>query len=181
MKSTWDNCFPDKSEYGAFYQSYIALLDRDRPVNIIDTLADQMHKIHPAITKLNREQALHRYAEEKWTVKEVFGHLIDTERVFAYRALCFSRNDLHELPGFDQDAYVESADFNSRSLQSLGDEYIALRKSDIQLFSSFPEEALLRTGTANNNTMTVRSIPFIIAGHERHHLVLLKDRYKISI
>lgn len=177
MKSIWDRNYPSKNEYGEFYHKYVDHLDRD---NIIDILINQRDETSAIINSLDQEQALHRYANDKWTVKEVIGHIIDTERTFAYRALCFSRGDSHELHGFDQDEYVDGANFNERSLENLEEEYTAQRNSNISLFSSFTEEILNRKGIASNNRMTVRSIPFIIAGHERHHLKILKSKYGLN-
>lgn len=177
INSIWDQR-PSPDEYGSFYQRYI---DKLGSGNILDILINQHHTTYTLINCLNRDQALHRYEEGKWTVKQVIGHMIDTERVFSYRVLAICRNDPSELPGFDQEAYVEAANFNERSLQSLADEYDALRKSNVQLFKSFSEEMLDRRGVANNYELTVRAIPFIIAGHERHHLELLSSRYKLDV
>lgn len=178
MKSVWDEIKPTSEEYGNYYQGYV---DQVGAGNIIDILMDQMQETCALINSLSHEQAHYRYAEDKWTVKEVIGHLMDTEHVFACRALCFSRNDPNTLPGFDQDEYVKAGNFNSRSRENLENEYFALRNSTIYLFSSFSEEMLMRKGIANNVTFTVRAIPFIIAGHERHHLEILKTRYGVPV
>lgn len=173
----WNRIRPETGEYGDFYQGYV---EKVGDGNIFDILMDQMHETHTLIGSLTPEQATCRYAEDKWTVKEVIGHLIDSERVFAYRGLCFSRGERKDLPGFDQDEYVKEANFNDRSLQSLGEEYFSQRNSTIALFKSLPEDIMLRKGKANGFTFTVRSIPFIIAGHERHHLDVLKQKYRID-
>lgn len=177
MESIWDER-PAAGEYGSFYQSYIEKLGSG---NIIEILGEQQEITSSLITSLDERQALYRYKEQKWTVKEVIGHLIDTERVFAYRALSISRNDTNELPGFDQDEYVEAASFNDRSLQNFRDEYAGQRRSTIALFSSFSKEILDRKGIANNYSLSVRAIPFIIAGHERHHLEILDNRYGLEV
>ncbi|HKL19435.1 MAG TPA: DinB family protein [Halalkalibaculum sp.] len=168
---------PQPEEYGAFYEGYIEEVGSG---DIIDILKDQMHETYTLINSLTAKQSRYRYAEGKWTVKEVIGHLIDSERIFAYRGLCFARNETKSQPGYDQDAYVEEGNFKERSLQSLGDEYFSLRNATIILFNSFTEEVLLRKGTANDNTFSVRALAYIIAGHERHHLKVLEDKYHIS-
>lgn len=174
MNNIWNEVWPQQDEYGEYYRGYINALGTG---NIITILRNQMHDTHTLITSLTSEQALHRYAEGKWTVKEVIGHLIDTERVFATRCLCFCRQADANLPGFDQDEYVVNGDFDNRSLQNLAKEYHALRDSNVHLFDSFSEEMLEKKGMANGYSFTVRSIPFIIAGHERHHFNILKSRY----
>ncbi|MDR8391703.1 DinB family protein [Aliifodinibius sp. S!AR15-10] len=177
MKSIWDTR-PSKGEYGPFYQTYI---DKLRPGNIIDILESQGDEVNRLIMSQDEEQALHRYEEEKWSVKEVFGHMMDTERVFCHRALSISRNDPNDLPGFEQDDYVNAVDFDTRSIESLAREQVALRENTIQLFKGFSKQMLERTGIANNYSLSVRAVPFIIAGHERHHLLLLESRYGLQL
>lgn len=177
MDSIWKDITIQPDEYGDFYRDYIEQVGAG---NILDILKNQMRETYTLINSLTREQALHRYADGKWTVKEVIGHLIDTERIFAYRALCFSRSEQIELPGFDQEAYVDQADFNSRSKQNLGNEYFAVRSSTVHMFSGFSKEMLMRKGVANDTTFTARALPFIIAGHERHHLNILKSKYGLN-
>lgn len=176
MKSIW-NKRPSPDEYGSFYQTYIDKLGEG---NIIEILQTQHDTTHSLIKSLTPEQALYRYEKGKWTVKEVIGHVIDTERVFAYRTLAISRKDRNELPGFDQDEYVDAAAFNNRSLQSLADDYDAQRNAGIHLFNGLAKEMLDRKGVANGYELTVRAIPFIVAGHERHHLGLLQNRYGLE-
>lgn len=177
MNSNWEGVRPAPEECGDVYHTYINTVGAG---NIIDILLNQMQDIYMLIHSLTPEQASFRYAEEKWTVKEVIGHLIDTERIFATRCLHFSREDAADLPGFDQDEYVRNGNFSNRSLQSLGNEYSSLRDASVYLFRSFTREALDRTGTASGYSFTVRSIPFIIAGHERHHLNILKTKYGVG-
>lgn len=174
---TWENNRPQPDEYDPFYQEYIELISSQ---NVLQALINQGQQIFTIIQKLTEEEASHRYAEGKWSVKEVLGHLIDTERIMAYRALCISRKESASLPGFDQDAYVANAEFGGRSLQNLSTEYDALRNANISLFNSFSEEQLLQKGTANEATVSVRALAYIIAGHERHHLNVLENRYGID-
>jgi len=177
MNPLWSDIDLDPEEYGEYYRSYV---DRVQEGNILEILKNQMLTTYTLIMTLNPEQAGYRYAEGKWSVFEVIGHLIDTERVFAYRALRFSRNDSRELPGFDQDAYVRQANFESRGKQSLANEYSAVRNASVHLFEGFTEEMLMRGGIASKAPFTVRSIPFIIAGHERHHWSVLREQYGLE-
>jgi uncharacterized damage-inducible protein DinB len=118
-----------------------------------------------------------RYAPGKWTVKEVLGHITDTERIFAYRALRFARSDKTPLPGFEQDDYVKNGAFAGRTLADLTEEFAAVRSASIALYRSFNEEAWPRRGLANQKEMTVRALAFITAGHQIHHRVILEERY----
>lgn len=169
---------PNKEEYGSYYEGYVQKVG---PGNIFDILKNQMHETYTLINSLTSKQALYQYAKDKWTVKEVVGHMVDSERIFACRALSIGKGGQQELPGFDQDNYVKAGNFNERSLQSLGDEYFSLRNATIALFESFPEETLSRKGIANNTTFSVRAIAYIIAGHERHHLQILREKYQLSL
>src|SRR5690606_27112498 len=119
----------------------------------------------------------YRYAQDKWTIKEILLHLIDTERVFAYRAMCIARKDLTELPGFDQDAFVVHSHANERSVESLLSEYRNVRMATVSLFDSFDLRGLEQIGVANGSDLSVRAIVFIIIGHENHHLQIIKERY----
>ena len=165
---------PQSGEYAEYYQQYIGLLPDE---DILKILEDQRVETLELLGGLMDEQALFTYEEGKWSVKQVVGHIIDTERVFAYRGLCFARGDNTPLPGFEQDDYVMHADFNSRPLKTLAGEFENLRKSNICLFSTWSEAVQLRTGMASGLSVTARAIPFILAGHERHHLNILNERY----
>jgi hypothetical protein len=125
----------------------------------------------------NEEKGNYRYAPGKWTVKELLGHITDSERVFAYRALVFARNDSAALPGFDQDPWVQYANHSNVSLKDLVDEFDAVRRSTIHLLRQLDPAAWMRLGIANNNPITVRALAYVIAGHTEHHLEILKSRY----
>lgn len=168
---------PQPDEYGEFYKGYVDKVDSD---NVLEVLKDQMHETYTLINSLTAKQAAYRYAAGKWTVKEVIGHLVDSERIFAYRALCIARGEQQNLPGFDQEEYVEQGNFKDRRLKNIGDEYFSLRNANIAMFNSFSEETLLRKGKANGYDCSVRALAYIIAGHERHHLDVLKDKYHVS-
>jgi len=129
------------------------------------------------VFSLRGEKLNYRYAQNKWTIKEILVHIIDDERIYAYRALCFARNDKTELPGFEQDDYALHSRANERSLENILEEYEAVRNATIALFNGLPEDSLLRMGTANNNKATVRAMAYHIAGHELHHMNIIKEKY----
>lgn len=164
---------PQRNEYPPFAQKYV---DSVRDENVLEILESNKQVTYNLFRNLSEDQAMHSYAEGKWTLKQVLGHMIDTERTFAYRALCFSRNNI-ELPGFDQDIYVDNTDFNSRSIQDLADEYKATRESNLFLFRNLSDEQLSRGGKASGNPTTVRALIYMTAGHEQYHLKLIEERY----
>jgi len=164
---------PQPNEYPAFAQAYVGSVPDE---NVLELLESNKQVTYNLFNNMSEEQAMHAYAEGKWTLKQVLGHMIDTERTFAYRALVFSRNNI-ELPGFDWDIYVNNTDFNSRSIQSLADEFKATRESNQFLYSSLSEEQLSRGGKASGNPTTVRGLVYMTAGHEQYHLNLIKERY----
>lgn len=164
---------PQPNEYPAFAESYVASVPG---TDVLELLAETKDVTYNLFSSMSEEKAMHAYAEGKWTLKQVLGHMIDTERTFAYRALCFSRNNI-KLPGFDQDIYVDNTDFNSRTIQSLADEYKATRESNLYLYRSFSDDQLLRAGKASSYPVTVRGLVYMTAGHEQYHLKLIKERY----
>lgn len=174
----WEDNRPQPDEYGDFYEGYINLVNEP---NVIQSLIQQGQQVYALIRQLTDDEVNHRYAEDKWSVKEIIGHLVDTERIMAYRALCISRGEQTALPGYDHESYVEQGNFDQRSLQSLSTEYDALRNANISMFSSFSKEQMLRKGTANKVSVSVRALAFIIAGHEKHHLNILEEKYGVTI
>jgi uncharacterized damage-inducible protein DinB len=164
---------PRPDEYPPFAIGYVNLVPGP---NVLELLEESKDIVYNLFHKMNDEQAIHAYAEGKWNLKQSLGHMIDTERTFAYRALCFSRNNI-ELPGFDQDVYVNNSDFNNRTIQSLADEYKATRESNLFLYHSFSEDQLLRSGIASNYPVSVRGLIYMTAGHELHHLNIIKEKY----
>lgn len=168
---------PNPSEFPAYYHRYVELLG---DVDLLDTLKDQNVRVMQLTRSMTDEQALHRYAEGKWSIKEVIGHLIDCERVFAYRAMSFARGESQPLPGFDENAYVAIASFDQRPLANLVEEFVSVRIATLMLLESMTTLELLRTGTANGNPITVRAIMWIIAGHTQHHWQILEERYGVS-
>ncbi len=167
--------FPKPDEYAEYYAGYLKHIPDDN--NIIKVLENGRDKLKILIESIPEEKGDYSYAEGKWSIKELLGHLADVERVMAYRAMCIARGEIKSLPGFEQDDYVRTANFNKRSLESLAEELLQLRNADITLFKSFDEGALMRRGKVNNYETSVRAFLFIIAGHELHHLKILNERY----
>ena len=166
---------PNPADYNSYYETYIKEIEGD---DILKILNEQNKKTQEVLNSFSEHKGNYRYADGKWTVKEVVGHLLDTERVFAYRALCVARGEKKSLPGFEQDDYVKDGNFNSRNLSDLNYEFRLLRESNLLLFRSFSEDMLNKRGTANSSAITVRAILWIIAGHEKHHVKILMERYK---
>ncbi len=165
---------PEANEYAPYYGKYVELVpDGD----IAATLRAQGEQTQALLRALTEAQGSHAYAPGKWTIKQVVGHMLDTERIFAYRTLCVGRNDKTPLPGFEQDDYVAGADFNARSLGSLLDEFAAVRQATVQLCQHFSAEEWQRRGTASENAISTRALAHIIAGHELYHVDILKTRY----
>ncbi|NUM79648.1 DinB family protein [bacterium] len=166
---------PKDGEFPPYANMYIRLLPDDG--QLLKHLKDNFAVTKKLMTSLSEDQLLSRYAENKWTIKEVLVHIIDDERIYAYRALRFARNDQTELPGFEQDDFARYSGANERSLASILEEYEAVRHSTITLFNGLPDEAFLREGMANGNKATVRALAYHIAGHELHHLNIIKEKY----
>jgi uncharacterized damage-inducible protein DinB len=165
-----------KNEYTPYFEQYLQLVSKEGK-SIIEYLIDSQKNFESLLRNLPLEKHNFSYAEGKWTMKELIQHIIDTERIFSYRALCFARNDSTSLPGFDQDVFVENDTANDRSYYDLLDEMAVLRKSSVQLYKSFSDEALLRIGVASENKMSVRALGYLFSGHQIHHLNIVKERY----
>ncbi|HEY8548781.1 MAG TPA: DinB family protein [Vicinamibacterales bacterium] len=166
---------PDATEYAPFYEKYVRLVDEEADLG--ELLARQLDDTLAFYRDIPESRLHARYAPGKWTVSEVLGHVSDAERVFQYRALCIARGEQQNLPGFDQDEYMAAAPFDRRTWASLLEELKTVRAASVSLFRSFDEAALDRRGVANGNPITVRALGYIIAGHERHHLAVLKEKY----
>jgi hypothetical protein len=165
---------PTPDEYAPYFGGYVGEVP---PGDVLAILERQMVETQELLRGLPASRATHRYAPGKWSIKEVVGHLSDTERIFTYRALCFCRSDRAPLPGFEEDDYVAAAGFDARPLADLARELETVRGATLSLFRGLSDEALLRRGTANGREFTVRAIAYIIAGHERHHVRVLRERY----
>jgi hypothetical protein len=165
---------PEKSEYPEYFERYIQLV---RGENVIRALEGQMLELQALLSDLPSEKEDFAYAEGKWTIKEVIGHLIDCERIFGYRALRFLRGDTQPLLGFDDKEFVAAGKFNKRTLYDLAHEFSVLREANIIMFKHQDEEALSRKGTANNVEINARSMAFVMAGHTTHHIQVIKSLY----
>jgi uncharacterized damage-inducible protein DinB len=162
------------NEYSIFNATYIKAAGN---VEMIEELEICLHDFIRFVQNIPLDKFDYRYAEGKWTIKDIIQHIIDTERIFAYRALRISRNDQTPLPGFEENDYVANTDANSRSIQDLLAEFSAVRYTTLFLFKSFSEEQLARIGIASNNQISVRAISFIIIGHQKHHQKVFQERY----
>jgi DinB superfamily len=165
---------PDQTEYNPYYHKYISLVPGE---NIVTTLSSQIEDTLALLGSVSESQGELRYAPGKWSIKEVIGHLIDAERIFVYRALRMARNDRTPLPGFDENEYVINGNFGDSRLAELADEYQAVRKSSVYLFKHLSEETWTRLGVANDDEISVRAIAYAVAGHELHHLGIIRARY----
>lgn len=164
---------PDAGTYAKYYDTYISKIKTD-PLKLLES---QVIDFKALLSEIPSEKEEYRYAEGKWSVKEVIGHVIDTERIMCMRALCVARGDKTPLPGFDENDYVRAANFDSRSLYDLGHEFGFVRAATIALFKSLKPADLDKSGTANNNPVTPRALLYIIAGHHVHHENVLRERY----
>jgi len=162
------------NEYAEYYSQYIKQSGNS---NLLDVLKESAQALNNLFETISDEKMNYKYADDKWTIKDILLHIIDAERVFAYRALRFARADKTNLPGFEHNDYVVVANANGRSKASLLNEYNAQRESTIQLFSNFTDDMLLQIGVASGNPMSVRALGFVTAGHETHHCNIIKERY----
>jgi hypothetical protein len=167
---------PSNTEFAPFYGRYIDLAPEG---DIIAQLRENGATLAATLTPLDDTRAGFRYASDKWSVREIIGHLIDSERIFVYRALRIARGDTTPLAGFEQNDYVSTADSDARALADLRDEHRALRESTVRFFGSLSEAAWTRTGVASNSTISVRALARIVLGHTHHHLRVLADKYQV--
>jgi len=168
---------PGLDELEAYYHSYLAKAEGD---DLFQALKNASERLWRTVYRIPTGFGDHRYAPGKWSIKEVFQHLLDTERIFCYRALCFARNDHTELPGFDENSYIDHAQVEKRELHELLSEHDLLRASTIALFKGFSDEMLLRGGIANGKHITVRALGWTIAGHVMHHMDVIDERYLVK-
>ena len=166
---------PQDDEYAPYYALYISKVE---VADVDSALEQQLGLTSEILQQFGEERADRRYAPDKWSVKQVVGHLIDVERIFTTRCLAFARGHRAPWPDMDQDEYMRLANFDRRSLAKLGEELATVRASSLALFRSLEEEDWARRGTASGCEFTARSIPWIIAGHERHHVGVLQERYR---
>jgi DinB superfamily len=169
---------PQPTDYAAYYEKYVSLVPG---TDILGVLEAQSMLTTQLLGARSEREGNFRYAQEKWTVKEVVGHITDSERIFAYRALRISRGDKTPIEGFEQDDYVKNGGFNDRTLVDLADEFAQVRTATLALFLGLGGDAWQRRGIANKNEVTVRALAYIIAGHELHHRRVLEEKYLPAI
>jgi uncharacterized damage-inducible protein DinB len=167
---------PLPTEYAPAHHGYVELVPEE---DIVPAIAAQSAETQKLLATLDENRGMYRYAEGKWSVKEVLGHIADAERVFGFRALAIARGETKPLPGFDEDEYVRNASFDSWKLGELSEYYALARRATLVFFNNLPEDAWMRTGTANGSPVSVRGLAWVIVGHERHHLSILRERYKV--
>jgi uncharacterized damage-inducible protein DinB len=165
---------PQPNEAAAYYSLYI---DRVPSDDVVDVLATQLEETVDFLSEISEDQSLHRYAPDKWSMRELLGHVNDTERVFMFRALWFARGFQDPLPSFDQEIGFKAAESDKVSWASHVDEFRAIRSATLAFFRNLPEDAWLRSGIASDSSVTVRALAYIVAGHVSHHLAILRERY----
>jgi hypothetical protein len=168
---------PAADEYEAYYEPYVSRVTES---DLLEAMAKQSETTASLLASVAERDAARAYAPGKWTIKQLVGHLCDSERVFSYRALRFARTDTTPLPGFEEKLYAETAASDARTLADLAAELLAIRRSTLALFRGFEAAAWTRRGTANQKPVSVRALAYIILGHERHHLGVLRDRYGVG-
>jgi hypothetical protein len=167
---------PEKDEYAEFYANYVSLAEE---TDVVSALQNQANDLRKLLAGISAEKENFRYAEDKWSVKELLGHIIDGERVFSYRAWRISRGDQTPLATFEENSYVAGSNFNCSGLADLIEEFSLLRAANVLLFKNLTEEMWLRRGTASDATVSVRALAFIMVGHVRHHQNILRTRYLV--
>ena len=165
---------PEKAEYDAYYERYVSLVDES---SLLESLVAQPGELSNLLGNLPDERGTFAYDEDKWTIKEVLGHVTDGERFFAYRILRISRRDTTPIEGFEQDGYIENARSNARSIVDLIEEFRLLREANMFLLKNLNEEDWLRMGTASDRPVSVRALAYIMSGHVTHHVNILQTRY----
>jgi hypothetical protein len=174
MTQLWRTQRPKADEYAEYYGRYI---EHVPPGDVMQGLETQLADTLALVRGMPESRGEHRYAPGKWTIKEVLGHLADSERVFAYRLMRIARADATPLPGFEQDDYVRNGGFSGRTLADLAQELDFVRRANLVLLASLGDEAMALRGTASNHPVSARALVYIIAGHERHHVKILRSRY----
>lgn len=169
---------PADTEYAPFYASYIARVPETDPVPALEAQPAELHRIADRIAP---EDETFRYAPDKWSVRQVIGHMIDTDRVMGYRAFCIGRGEGKPLPGFDEKEYVARADSEERSVKELAHEFAAVRHANLWTIRRWAPEDWDRVGNANGKSISARALAYLMAGHVRHHIALLRERYEIEV
>jgi hypothetical protein len=165
---------PVPSDYPVFYETYIKLVSEE---DLVRTMRYSLTEIVDFLDRIPQDKAEYRYADGKWSVKELLQHIIDTERIFSYRGLCIARGEQQSLPGFDENAYARHADISGKTLKELKEELLIVRESVFMMYRGFTPEMLNITGISNNKQVTVNAIGYMIIGHVRHHFNIIRERY----
>lgn len=168
---------PETTEFAPYYNTYISLIDEG---DVLSVLRKQPAKLSSIFADMPEEKGTHAYADGKWTMKEVLSHLIDGERIFSYRVLRISRGDVTPIEGFEQDGYIENSNANNRSFAELLEEFELQRRSNLLLLNNLDDPGSRRMGTASENPISVRALTYIMAGHVRHHISILEERYLVK-
>lgn len=169
---------PSDTEFAPFYATYIARVPETDPLPALEAQPAELQLIADRIAA---EDELFRYAADKWSVRQTFGHLIDTERVMGYRAFCVARGEVQPLPGFDEREYVARADSDEQPVKALAHEFAAVRHANLWALRRWEPEDWDRIGNANGKTVSARALAYIMAGHVRHHVALLRERYGLEV
>lgn len=168
---------PAETEYGPFYAGYIGRVPENDVLPILEAQLEQIRRLAAAVPP---ERETYRYAPGKWSFRQMFGHLCDAERVFGFRAFCFSRGEQAPLPSFDENDYVNASHFEETPLPELARELVLLREGNLALFRRLADSDWLRVGNASGKDVTVRALAFTLAGHFRHHVAILAERYGVK-
>jgi uncharacterized damage-inducible protein DinB len=168
---------PPQNEYAPFYHRYIAALPQGEILDILRAQGQELARVAAGVAP---ERETFAYAPDKWTIRQLFGHVADAERIFGYRALCISRGDTTPLPGFDENAYAARAPFAARPLRDIAEELTLLRRANVQMLAALDDEAWTQIGNANGHPISVRALAWVIAGHAQHHLGVLRERYGVA-
>lgn len=173
--------FPNSSEYASFYANYIRLIGEymkeNQAENIVEVLAKQGEETKKRFAEFSEQEATFRYEKGKWSIKELLGHMTDTEQIMSYRALSFYRGEKQSLAGFNENEYVREANFDAIPYSDLLERYEIVRKASVALFKSFDAAQTSKMGEASQNPMSVRALVYMIAGHDIHHIQILEERY----
>ena len=167
---------PTETEYAAIYRGYVALVPETDIVGVLETQAEEIRRL---LATVSPEKETYRYAEGKWSIRQVLGHLVDAERVFGYRAFCFSRGEPAPLPSFDENHYVDAARSDGVPLRELVEELALVRQANLAFLRRLDAREWAQVGTASGKPVSVRALAWIMAGHPRHHLQILRDRYGV--
>ena len=168
---------PETNEFAPYYNTYISLVEGNGVMPVLEAQSAELKSVFSAVPE---EKGNYAYAEGKWTTKEVLSHLIDGERIFAYRVLRISRGDATPIEGFEQNGYIENSNANNRSFAELLDEFELQRRSNLLLLKNLSEEGSRRMGTASDNPISARALAYIMAGHVTHHVGILNERYLVN-